>query len=128
MLRSLNAIGKEATMIARRLGRTSPDPGFGPQVELSSRDAGGLFNLRGIGKTLSSQRITPEEAPPAFLQIEPACSSRNEDVVNARMLLQPGAGLEARMTAEVIRDDKEVSRRIVGFNVGERGNVALGIA
>jgi hypothetical protein len=44
------------------------------------------------------------------------------------VLFQPGAGLEARMTGEVIGDDKDVSRRVVSFDVGERGNVALGIA
>ena len=35
------------------LGWASPHLGFGPQIELSSRDARGLFNLGGIGKTLS---------------------------------------------------------------------------
>ena len=128
VLHSSKAIGKEATTIARRLGWASPHPGFGAQIELSSRDARGLFNLGGSGKTLSCQRITPEEAPPAFLQIEPACPSRNEDVVNARMLLQPGAGLQAGVTAQVVRDDKDLPSRIVGFNVGQRGNVAFGIA
>ena len=125
VLHSSKAIGKEATTIARRLGWASPHPGFGPQIELSSRDARGLFNLGGSGKTLSCQRITPEEAPPAFLQIEPACPSRNEDVVNARMLLQPGAGLQAGVTAEVVRDDKDLPSRIVGFNVGRARQCSL---
>src|SRR6266487_6008833 len=53
VLHSSKAIGKEATTIARRLGRPAPHPGFGPQVELSSRDTGGLLDLLGIGKTLS---------------------------------------------------------------------------
>ncbi len=53
VLHSSKAIGKEATTIARRLGWASPHPGFGPQIELSSRDARGLFNLGGSGKTLS---------------------------------------------------------------------------
>ena len=128
MLHSSKAIGKEATPIARRLGWTSPHPGFGSQVKLSSGDTRGLCNLRGIGKTLACQRITPEEAPPAFLQIEPACPSRNEDVVNAWMPLQPGAGLQAGVTAQVVSDDVDIAGRIVGFNVGKRGNVALGIA
>jgi len=29
------------------------------------------FNFISIGKTLASERITAEEAPPAFLEIEP---------------------------------------------------------
>ena len=72
------------------------------------RDARGLLNLIGIGKTLSSERIAAEEAPPAFLQIQPACPGRNEDVVDARMLVQPGACLATVMTAEVVRDDDDV--------------------
>ena len=128
VLHSSKAIGKEATTIARRLGRPAPHPVFGPQVELSSRDTGGLLDLLGIGKTLSCQRITPEEAPPALLEIEPACPGGNEDVVNARVLLQPGARLQARVTAQIVSDDKDIPSWIVGFNVGERGNVALGIA
>ncbi len=63
VLHSSKAIGKEATPIARRLGWASPHPGFGSQVKLSSGDARGLCNLRGIGKTLACQRITPEETP-----------------------------------------------------------------
>ncbi len=115
-------------MTTRSLGRASPDPGLGAEVELSRGDACGLLDFLGIGKTLSSQRIAAEESPPALLQIEPAGPSRNEDVMDARVLLQPGAGLKAGMTGEVIGDDEDVSRRIVSFDVGERGNVALGIA
>src|SRR5258706_1276481 len=53
VLRSLNAITKEATIVAMILGRASPDPGLSPQVELSGGDAGGLLNLLGIGKALA---------------------------------------------------------------------------
>ncbi len=128
VLRSLKAITKESSIVAVILGRSTPNPWVGSQIELSGRDASGLLNLIGVGKTLSSQGIAPEEAPPALLQVEPAGSLGNEEVVNARVLFQPGAGLEARMTGEVIGDDEDVSRRIVGFNVGQRGNVALGVA
>jgi len=50
--------------VAVILRRTSPDPGLGPQVELSSCDARGWLDLLGVGKTLTSQRITAEEPPP----------------------------------------------------------------
>jgi hypothetical protein len=43
------------------------------------------------------------------------------------MLCQPGTSLGTVMTAEIISDDEDVSRRIVGFDVGEQGNVALGV-
>ena len=54
MLRSLKAIGKKAAIMAMILGRMSPHPRFGSQIELSGRDASGLLNLIGVGKTLSS--------------------------------------------------------------------------
>gem|GEM_PF-2144938 len=72
VLSSLNTITKESAIVTMILGRTSPDPGFGPQVELSGRHTGGLLNLLGVGKTLPSKRITAEEAPPALLQVEPS--------------------------------------------------------
>ena len=49
-------------------------------------------------------------------------------MVNAGVLGQPSAGLSAVMAAEVISNDEDISGRIVGFNVCERGNVALGVA
>ena len=54
-------------MVTMILGRTSPDPGFGPQVELSGGNAGGLLDLLGVGKTLPGERIAAEEAPPTLL-------------------------------------------------------------
>lgn len=85
MLRSLKAIRKEAAIVAMILGRSTPDPGIGTPVELSCGEASGLLNLVGVGKTLSSQGIAAEEPPPALLQVEPAGSCRNEDVVEAWM-------------------------------------------
>ena len=114
--------------MTRRPGRAPPDPGLGSQVELSSGDAGGLLDLRGIGKTLPSQSIAAKEAPPALLQIEPARSRRNEDLMEARMLFQPGAGLEAVMTAEIISDNEDVAHGVIGLDVGEQGDVAFGVA
>jgi hypothetical protein len=99
VLRSLKAIRKKAAIVAMILGRTSPHPRFGSQIELSGRDAGGLLNLIGIGKALSRKSITTEEAPPALLQVEPAGSFGNEEMVNAGVLGQPGAGLSTVMEA-----------------------------
>ncbi len=128
MLRSLNAVTKETPVVSRYLGRASPDPWFGPQVELSSRDAGSLLDLLGRGLALPSQRIAAEEAPPALLQIEPTCSGENEDLVEAWMLFESGTSLEAVMTAEIIGDSEDVACGIVGFDVGEQSNVAFGVA
>jgi hypothetical protein len=128
VLRSLNAITKEATVMAMILGRSSPDPRLGTPVELRGGHPGGLLDLSGIGKTLACERITAKQAPPALLQIEPARSCRNEHVMDARMLRQPGARLQTRVTAEIVADDEQVSARIVGLDVGEQSNIALGIA
>lgn len=119
VLRSLNPITKKSAMGPGHLGRSSPDPGLGANIELSRGNLGGLFDLIGSGKALPSQRITPEEPPPTFLEIEPAGSCRNEDVMQARMLCQPGAGLRTVMAAEIIGDDKDAACRILRFNVGQ---------
>ncbi len=128
VLCSLNTITKEATMMARRLRQASPHPGLGPQVELRGRHTSSLFDLFGIGKTLPGEGITTEESPPALLQIEPARPRGDKDLMDAWMPFQPGARLEAVMAAEVISDNEDLARQVVGFNVGQQGDVALGIA
>ena len=128
VLCSLKAVTKETSSVPRRLRRTSPEPGFGPQVELSGGNAGGLLDLLGIGKALPRQGITAEEAPPALLEIEPARSGGNENVMDAWMRFQPGACLKTVVTTEVIRDDVDVASRIVSFNVGQQSNVAFRVA
>src|SRR6266567_9214922 len=128
VLRSLNTITKESAIPAMILGRTSPDPGVGPQVELRGRHTSGLFDLFGVGKALASEGIAAEEPPPALLQIEPARPRGDEDMMDAWMIDQPGAGLETVVTGEIIADDEDISRRIVGFDVSEQGDVALGVA
>lgn len=72
VLRSLNTVTKDPAKAAMVLGRTPPDPGLGASIELNRGDAGGLFDLVGIGKTLPSEGITPEETPPALLEVEKA--------------------------------------------------------
>ena len=110
------------------LGRASPNPGCGSPIELSGRNARGLLNLVGVGKALSSERIAAEEPPPAFLQIQPAGSRRDKDVLEARMLGHPGACLSAVMATQVIRDDKDVTPRIVSFDVGKERDIVRGVA
>jgi hypothetical protein len=128
VLRSLNAVTKGPPVVARILGRPSPDPGLGSPVELRRRNTGGLLDLLGIGKTLPGERIAAEEPPPALLQIQPTRSRRNEDVMNARMPLQPGARLKAGMTTEIVGDDEEVAFGIVGFDIGQKRDVAFRVA
>ena len=92
-------------------------------VELSDRHACGLFNLSGIGKTLASQGIAAEETPPTLLQIEPARSCGNEEVMQTRMLSHPGPRLSTVMTGEVIGDDEDVPPGIVRFDLLKQSDV-----
>ena len=128
MLRSLNAVTKDTPIMTMILGRASPNPGCGSPVELGRRDTRRLLDLIGGGKTLSSERIAAEEPPPAFLQIQPAGSRRDKDVMEARMLSHPGACLSAVMAAEIIRDNKDVTPGIVGFDVLKESDIVRGVA
>jgi len=114
--------------MAMILGRSTPDPRFGSPVELSGRDASGLLNLIRVGETLTRQGIATEQSPPALLQIEPAGSGGNKDLMEPRMLSQPGAGLGTDVAGKVVSDDVDVTRRIVRFDVSEQGNVVRRVA
>src|SRR2546421_8738248 len=107
------------------LGGTSPEPRVGSPVELSCSDASGLLDLVGVGKTLSSQGITAEEPPPALLQIEPARSFGNEDVVNAGVLSQPSAGLSVVVAVSVFINTVYVSGWIFGLKALTQGVYTL---
>ena len=48
--------------------------------------------------------------------------------MDAWMLFQPGAGLQARVTAEIVADDEQVAYGIVGFDIGEQCDVDFGVA
>ena len=128
VLCSLNPITKKTPTVARRLGRTSPDPGLGPRIELSRRHAPRLLDLAGIGKALSSQSIPPEKSPPALLQIQPACAFGNEHLMDARMLGQPSVGFCTQVTGQVIGNHENVARRVVGLDVAEQSNIPFGVA
>ena len=110
-----------------RFGRPSPYLGSRPVVELDGCHLHGSFNLIGIGKTLASEGIASKEAPPAFLEIEPACPLGDEHMLNARMLCEPGACFQAVMATQVVGDNEDVARRIVRVDVLEELNVVLGI-
>ena len=114
--------------MAMILGRSTPDPGVGSPVELSCRHPRGLLNLIRVGETLTRQGITTEQSPPALLQVEPAGSGGNEDLMKPWMLSQPGAGLGTGVAGKVVSDDEDVTRRIVRFDVSEQGNVVRRVA
>lgn len=113
--------------MAAPLGRPSPDPGLGSVVELFGGHLHRSLDLTGIGKALTGERIAAEEPPPTFLEIEPTGSFRDEDVLETRMVCQPGARLQAVVTAQVVGDNKDIARGIVRFDLFEQFNVIFGI-
>src|SRR5260370_36690378 len=48
--------------------------------------------------------------------------------MDARVIDQPGASLEAGVAREIVSEDEDIPVRIVGFDVGQQGDVALGVA
>ena len=98
-------------------GRSSPDPGLGSQVELGRRDTRRWLDLISSGKTLASKGIAAEEAPPAFLQVQPTSSRWDKDVMQARMLGHPSTRLRAVMATQIICDNEDAPLRIVGFDI-----------
>jgi hypothetical protein len=127
MLSSLNAVTKNTSIVTPGLGRPSPDPGLGSPVELGGGHTGRLLDFPGIGKTLACEGITPEQAPPALLEIQPARSRGNEDLVEAWMRFQPGTRLQAIVAAQIIGDDEDIPAGIVRFDGFEQFNVAFGV-
>lgn len=108
--------------------RSTPDPRIGAPIELSGSDTGGMLDLIIVGKTLSCQGVTSKEAPPALLQVQPAGSFRNEDVMEPWMLSHPGTSLGAVVAGEVVGDQEDVAAGIVGFDVSKQGNVVGRVA
>ena len=113
--------------MASRFGRPSPDPWFGSPIELSGSHVHHSLDLVGIGKTLSRERIATGEAPPALLQVEPTGTFGNEHVLEAWIVCQPDARLQAVMAASIGGENDHVSTRIIGFDGFEQFNIMRGM-
>jgi hypothetical protein len=97
-------------------------------VELNGSNPCGLLNFVGVGKTLSSQGIATEKAPPPFLHIQPARSFGKKDVMEAPMGFEPGACLQTVVARESIANHETVSRRVVALDVGQQSKIVLRVA
>ena len=128
VLNSLNPVTKEPARVTMSFGRSSPDPGPGPSVELHGGHAPGQVDFTRVGKALTSKGIAAEEPPPALLQIEPAGTFRDEHVVQTWVVCHPGTCLQAVMTTEVVRNHEDVAGGIVGFDQFEQLDVVRRIA
>jgi hypothetical protein len=49
-------------------------------------------------------------------------------MLDAWMVCEPGVGLQTVMAAQIVRDDENIPRRIVGLDVFEQLDVILGVA
>jgi len=62
-------------------------------IELLGGEDGDVVDLLSVGEGLASEGLVTRPkgcpAPPAFLEIEPASTFRDEDVVNSRVSVQP---------------------------------------
>src|SRR5262249_12983401 len=106
----------------------SPDPGLGPGVEMLGRHARRQVDLLGIGEGLAGEGLPAEEAPPAFLQVEPTGPRGEGDGVDARMLPQPLLDRPAGMAGEVVADQVQLALGIGRVQPREEFQVADGVA
>jgi hypothetical protein len=81
-------------------------------VELLGSYPRGQLDLPRIGEALSCQCFSSKQSPPRFLEIEPARPYWNEDLLHARMLLQPLSDGWALVARKVVSDQVKVTGRV----------------
>src|SRR5262249_39387129 len=128
VLQSSKAVDETATQHAACWRWASPDPGFGPGVEVVGRHSCRQIDLLGVGKGLASERLATEEPPPTFLQVQPAGPRRERDGVHAGMLCQPLLDRPTRMAGEIVADQVQLARGIGGVQQREELEVGDGVA
>jgi hypothetical protein len=97
-------------------------------IELGSRGAGHVGDVVGVGDRYSGEGFAPEEAPPAFDEVQPGSTHGDEGLLDARMRGQPVADGAAGVAGEMVSDQIEIT---VGKGVVERAQerkVASGVA
>jgi len=97
-------------------------------VALGRCHAGGLLTLVRIGNALPGPGSAAEQAPPPLREMEPPGSSGKEHVLDAWMFRSPGASLPVGVTAERVRNDEEIPRWMVCFDVLEHRDGMPGMA
>ena len=108
--------------------RTSPDPRLLAPIEFVGRNDRHLVNLVAISESLTGERLPPKESPPTFLQIEPAGTFGNKDLMNAGMSLQPRHNRRALVAGEIVGDEVQISHGIVLLHGIQQTQVASSVA
>src|SRR5258708_19264839 len=116
MHRSSKAVPEPAAELAVFLGRTSPDPGTGMGIELTGGHPHGQGDLLPIGEALAGEGGATEQAPPAFDEVEPGRTHRDEGVPEAWVGGEPVADGAAQVTGEVVRDPRELACGVGALN------------
>ena len=80
-------------------------------VELGSGDARDVGDVVAVGQGLTGEGLAPEEAPPAFNQVEPGRPHGNQGVRDARVVGQPVADRSTQVAGEVVGDQVQVAPR-----------------
>src|SRR5690242_644603 len=89
VLHSSNAVHEPAPQLPGWRRGAAPDPRFGTPVELLRSDLRRVLDLGMIGEALAGEGVVPEQAPPRFLEIEPAGALGDEHGMRAGMGRQP---------------------------------------
>jgi hypothetical protein len=86
---SSKAVHETTTKVAVRWGRASPDPQGGVAIELGRGETGGVGDVGGISQRDAREGCATEDTPPALDQVQPGGASRDEGVLDPRMVCQP---------------------------------------
>ena len=97
-------------------------------VELLGSYPRGQLDLLRIGKALSREGFSSKQPPPRLLEVEPARPYGYEDLLHARVVLQPLPDGRALVTRKIVGDQVKVADRVRFGNHFEQSQVAFGIA
>jgi hypothetical protein len=81
-------------------------------VELAGCQGSGVVDVVAVGEGAAGEGGFAEDAPPAFLRVEPARADGDEGVVDTGMVLEPGQAGQTVVTGQVVGDDSELAGRI----------------
>ena len=73
-----------------------------------------MLDLLPVGEALAGERLAPEQAPPPLLKVQPAGPDRQEDLLDLRVLGEPGRDRRALMAGQVIGDQVKRAGGVVG--------------